>query len=362
MPKRQRSGSVVKLPSGKWGVRFYDENGKRQRSGGATFATSTAAGEWLDNRIKEVAALRRGDLVTPSELLTVSELVDRFLELHDVDPATIKKLRTQLKHATKKFGEKRPDELRRLDLEAWRKSLSPGVRHDVFRAFRQLLAWAVARNVATRNPSEGIKNPKRKRHERRPVRPFEFWDDVRAVADELDARYAAVPIVAVGTGLRPEEWIALERRDIDRETGVIHVRRRFSGGMLKEGGKTNGSVRDVPLRQVVLDALDEMPTRIDTPLLFPAPRGGHIDLEKFRHREWAPAIKAAGIEHRRVYDCRHTFANWAIEGGMNPMVLAPLMGTSVREVEDTYFRWLSRTDEQVRTLLDDYDQKEAING
>jgi hypothetical protein len=31
------------------------------------------------------------------------------------------------------------------------------------------------------------------------------------------------------------------------------------------------------------------------------------------------------------------------------------MGTSVRELEDTYFRWLTRTDEQVRTFLDAYD-------
>ena len=248
-----------------------------------------------------------------------------------------------------------PDELGRLDLEAWRKTLSPGARHDVFRAFRQLLAWSVARNAATRNPAEGIKNPKRKRHERREVVPFESWEQVHTVAAELDPRYAAIPVFAVGTGLRPGEWIALERRDVDREAGLVHVRRRYSGGMLKDGGKTEGSVRSVPLRQVVLNALDAMPARIDTTLLFPAAKGGHIDLEKFRHREWTPAVRAAGIEHRRVYDTRHTFATWAIEGGMKPMLLAPLMGTSVRDLEDTYFRWLTRTDDQVRTMLDAYD-------
>jgi hypothetical protein len=37
--------------------------------------------------------------------------------------------------------------------------------------------------------------------------------------------------------------------------------------------------------------------------------------------------------------------------------LARIMGTSVRELEDTYFRWLQRTDEQLRAALDAYDAK-----
>jgi integrase len=188
------------------------------------------------------------------------------------------------------------------------------------------------------------------------VLPFESWDQVHAVAAELDPRYAAIPLFAVVTGLRPEEWIALDRGDIDRDAGVVCVRRRYSGGAVKQGGKTDGSVRDVPLRKVVLDALDAHATRLDTPILFPAPRGGYIDLEKFRYREWAPAVRAAGLEHRRIYDCRHTLATWAIEDGrISLILLARMMGTSVQELEDTYFRWLSRTDEQVRTLLDEYD-------
>ena len=56
---------------------------------------------------------------------------------------------------------------------------------------------------------------------------------------------------------------------------------------LKDGGKTASSVRAVPLRRVVVDALEAMSPRIDTPVLFPAPRGGYIDAEEFRYREWA---------------------------------------------------------------------------
>lgn len=32
------------------------------------------------------------------------------------------------------------------------------------------------------------------------------------------------------------------------------------------------------------------------------------------------------------------------------------MGTSVRELDDTYFRWLKRTDDQLRAAFDVYDE------
>jgi integrase len=362
VPSVQRG--VVDKPGKSWRARWYDENG--QRCSRAGFATKSAARAFADSKTDEVLAVRRGDPVpTRRKSVTVADLVDEFLRVReanpDSDPATTRKLRAQLKHARSTMVDCLVDELRRPELEAWRFGLPAGSRHDVFRAFRQVLAWGIEQELTTRNPALGIRNPKRKRHERRPIVPFETWEQVDSVVEELDPRYAAIPVVLVGTGLRPEEMFGLERRDVDREAGVLHVRRRFTQGVLKQGGKTDGSTRAVPLRQRVRDALEAMPPRIDSPLLFPAPRGGYIDLEKFRHREWAPALRAAGIEHRRVYDCRHTFATWAIEDGRLSLIrLAKMMGTSVRELEDTYFRWLDRGDEQVRSILDDYDGRAVV--
>jgi integrase len=359
MPSLQR-GSVFKRGN-RWAARWYDDGGERRFQGG--FETKTAAREFVDSKVDKVLALRRGDLIpTRDRPATVDVLLDLFLEKHGrtIDAATERKLTAQLRKARDEFGDRPPDSLRKVELEDWREQLPAGSRHDVFRAFRQALAWAVARGYATRDATAGIRNPKRKRHERRPIVPFESWDEVDAIAAELDPRYAAIPEFATGTGLRPEEWIALERTDIDREMRVVHVRRRFSGGELKQGGKTAGSIRTVPLRQRVLDAIDRMPRRIDTPLLFPAPRGGYIDIERFRSREWVPAVRAAGLAARGPYTMRHTFATWAIESrAIDLPYLAMIMGTSTRELEDTYFRWLTRTDDQLRAAFDAYDDRQA---
>jgi integrase len=95
--------------------------------------------------------------------------------------------------------------------------------------------------------------------------------------------------------LRPAELFALEHRDVDRAAGVIYVRRAFAYGRLKNT-KTRRSTRAVPLQTIAIDAVDGLRARPEGPLLFPAPRGGYVDLRNFRRRQWKPAQIAAGID------------------------------------------------------------------
>jgi len=106
-----------------------------QRGG---FASERDAAEALE---RELERLRRERRVSRS--LTLAELVEAYLEQHDVDPVTIAKLRWLLGKAVAAFGDRPVGELGSQQIAAWRIALSPGYRFDATQALRQVLARAV---------------------------------------------------------------------------------------------------------------------------------------------------------------------------------------------------------------------------
>jgi integrase len=124
-------------------------------------------------------------------------------------------------------------------------------------------------------------------------------------------------------------------------------------------------VREVPLSSRALAALDDAAPRLDSRLAFPGPRGAHVNLRNFRRREWHPALEAAGVSPRRIYDLRSTFASQALAAGVSVFELARIMGTSVRMIELHYGALLQGSGDAIRAKLDAYHERlgqEVANG
>lgn len=338
MPPTQH-GQPYRIGAGKWGLRYYDLDGVRRRK--SPFPTRSAA---LAHYREHIEPVLRGEPV-PMPELTLAALVELYLERHaaNVRPGTIDTLRDRLARALAAFGDVPLRELERMagDIASWSARLPARSRHDYVRALRQVLDAGVRWGHLTVNPAAlAGRNPMP------PTRSIRVYtrDELDAIALELPPAYVTLPAFAAATGLRPQEWAALERGDVDRRGGVVNVRRTVTGGKrartplgVVELAKTSASRRQVPLSPRALQALDQCPARIDTRLLWPADEGGPLRLDNFRRRAWGPAIEAAGIATpARIYDMRCTFASNAIAAGIDVFELSRVMGTSIKMIERSY--------------------------
>src|SRR5919201_722283 len=328
---------------GAYRYRTGERGSRRVQRGG--FASEQDARDSLE---RELERLRRERRI--SRRLTLSELVETYLAQHDVQPVTIEKLRYLLSKATAVFGDRRIGELTSQEIAEWRMTISPGYRFEATQALRQVLHRAVASGMIDINPARvGVDNPVRRRKEQH---PFESWAELEALATAIGPRYGPMIVFPAATGLRPAEWIALEKRDIDRKERVVYVRRSFTRGQLKFP-KTEASVRAVPLQGRAFDPLDRIKDGYGSPLLFPGERGGYVDIHHFRPFQWRPAQEAAGIDPvRRVYDLRHTFETFALRAGISTFDLSRYMGASLTMIDRHYGHLARDGREHAIKLLD----------
>ena len=167
-------------------------------------------------------------------------------------------------------------------------------------------------------------------------------------------------LFAAATGLRPSEWVALERRDLDLDASVVYVRRAFTDGQLR-APKTRHSLRAVPLQDVALAALKRC--RADSRRSCSRRRGAATSTST----TGAPApggqrSSKPGVElRRRVYDLRHTFATFALRAGVPTFDLCRDMGTSLAMIERHYGHLARDAHQHAGGLRDEPAAAEAVD-
>lgn len=193
-------------------------------------------------------------------------------------------------------------------------------------ALRGAFEYAVEMRILARNPAKEVRLPKAKgKRQELKIKALDVEQAKRLlVAAALD-RYGLAFVVALETGMRPGEYLALQWKDIDFTNGIVRVQRSLSrgpDGWYFHDPKTAKSRRTLPLSRSLLHDLechrlqqqDERrqagQSYEDLDLVFATANGTPINDRNLNQRHFKPLLKAAGLPmSTRVYDLRHSCAS-----------------------------------------------------
>lgn len=285
--------------------------------------------------------------------VTVKTLLDDYLKVAErtLKASTANDYRKSIKgQLTPAFGTIRIGDLTPATIRDWvvSKQVTTKRIRNIFAPLRAVLEQAIVDGLIQKNPLDQVIVKKLVSRETATtdyeVDPFSE-QEIAAILEHADGQGRNLVQFAFFTGLRTNELIALEWRDIDWVHSLIHVQR---GQVMKkvDAPKTNAGVRDVlmlePARQALLSqkayTLLHASGRV-----FHNPRTGkpwETDAQ-IRKTLWAHVLKRAGVRYRNPYQTRHTYASMLLSKGENLWWLVTQMGhVNIEMIMRNYGRWI----------------------
>ncbi len=237
-----------------------------------------------------------------------------------------------------------------------------GHHRVVHAALEQAVRWGlVARNVA-----DAVEQPKMEK--KREMRALST-EEVQRFFDVAyrESRHPELYVLAVTTGMRQRELLALRWQDI--EPPVAYVRQALTKAgpnPVFAAPKTQRGVREVWLPASALEALETVRVRQqaeksvagdryeDHDLVFAQDNGRPLDAHNISKREFKRLLSLAGLPDIRFHDLRHTNATLLLEAGVPVKVVSERLGHSgIGITLDTYSHVLPTMQEQAASRLEE---------
>ncbi len=207
------------------------------------------------------------------------------------------------------------------------------------RLLSMALKKAVVWNLCPRNNAvltDAIKVPAFKIE---PMAP----DDARRILEAIRGhRWEAVFIVALASGMRAGEVLALHWKDVDLKEGILFVRQKLqrqNGKLTLDEPKSEHSKRYLRLPQVAIQALKAHRSAQNqlkllagekwkgTDFIFTTSIGTPIDICNL-DKEWLKILQGAELPRIRIHDLRHGFATLLLAKGANIKTISDALGHS----------------------------------
>ena len=305
----------------------------------ATFERKTDAKIWAS---QTEAAIREGRYFpsNDSRRHTVAALVDRFLEgLEHRKPHAYAKQKQLLGWWKERLGPyalanvtpaliaQRRDELlaENIGTEESPRHRSPATANRYLAALSKAFSDAVREwHWLNENPLRRVSKESESQGRVRYLSDEERTTLLDQVRKSKQKGLYAVVLLALTTGMRRGEILALRWPDIDLKRGIAVLHKT-----------KNQERRSVPIVPEVAKLLEEIGRvrHLDTDLVFS--RDGEAITIEIDH-SFREALKAAGIENFRFHDLRHTAASYLAMSGATSAEIAAVLGHKTLQMVKRY--------------------------
>jgi integrase len=246
-------------------------------------------------------------------------------------------------------------EIRRADLQALvnrlhASGLSPSAIQVTLLPVRAI--YRQHRDDIPANPCDGLDLPAIRSRRDRIAAPSEV-EALIAVVPESDRALWATAFYA---GLRRGELQGLRWEDVDLAAGVIRIERGWDAAEGEVEPKSSAGRRKVPIAATLRDYL--------VAHKLAAGGEGFVFTNRFPHKPFSSvasqkradkAWKAAGLGRLTLHECRHGYASFMIDAGVNPKALQVFMGhSSITVTLDLYGHLMPGGEAEAAALADAY--------
>jgi integrase len=356
----KRAGQIIKRGESTWLVRIFtgrDTRGKRSYLNKTIRGTKKNAQSYLTDTL---ATMNKGTFVAPSPL-TVDEYLDQWLQ--DAARGRVRERTfTDYSEILKRYvrpalGRKKLSNLRPLDIQiVYTKMLDRGLSSRTVRYTHAVLTSALKQAVKwlmlAQNPAALVDLPKLSRSE---MKALTAQDAARFLVAAASDRWFVLFAVALATGMRPEEYLALQWKDVNFDKGIVTVQRALvwltkGRGWIFTEPKTPKSRRNIPLPTTIVRLLkshrrlqneERLKAGRDyqaNDLVFATTEGGPLIRRNLLRRHFRPILKKAGLQESiRLYDLRHTCATLLLAANEHPKIVSERLGhANITLTLDTY--------------------------
>jgi integrase len=341
-------GSIYRRNDGRWVGEMTIEGRKRKFVYGKT---RREVQEKLQAALQEK---QQGIVLTGTARQTLEQFLADWLEnsqKQSVRARTYERYEEIVRlHIAPVLGRHRLQKLSAQHVQAfYTKKLNEGISASTVEMFHNVLHkaldTAVRWGLIPRNVCDLVSPPHAEGFE---IKPLTVEQAHQLLAAAHGHRLEALFALAIATGMRRGELLALKWQDINFLTGTLQVRRiltrvptKMPGkGYVESEPKTQKSRRSVVVAPFVLEALKQHrihqleaklkagPAWQDYDYVFCTSIGTHLNPSKDVLDQLKVLLKKAGLPDIRFHDLRHSTATLLLSEGVHPKVVQELLGHS----------------------------------